>query len=387
LAALGSGLGWLQLVFNWTPRPITPIDFWLIDSYVFFSLSLFPHFTFVTAAMCLALRWWLEFLEAQDWKRIIAIGLIAIIVQFVNPIAFATVDASFLGSALFGWWRDRKIRRGEILALLAVALFQMPLLLYNFTVLSRDPLWSQFTAQNQTLSPSPEYYIWGFAFFWPLALPGFIMAFRSKQNALGAAVFWVMSGFALAYAPFYIQRRFLQNITIPLAILATAGLIGLLQQATIRAPGLTRWRFSLTALLLVLSSLSSLQLGLSQVAYLQTHPQTLYYPASLDLAVDWFREHAQYNDFVLASEQTSQVLAQKAGLRVYLGHEMETLSYKDKSRQVQTFFRGESPEIAVKPVAWVVYGPLERQLGPGFKIPDNTQLVYNSPDLQIYQVK
>jgi hypothetical protein len=126
---------------------------------------------------------------------------------------------------------------------------------------------------------------------------------------------------------------------------------------------------------------------LSQVAYLQTHPQTLYYPASLDLAVDWFREHAQYNDFVLASEQTSQVLAQKAGLRVYLGHEMETLSYKDKSRQVQTFFRGESPEIAVKPVAWVVYGPLERQLGPGFKIPDNTQLVYNSPDLQIYQVK
>ena len=63
LAALGSGLGWLQLILNWTPGPITPIDFWLIDDYVFFSLSVFPHFAFVTAAMCTALCLWLDFLE------------------------------------------------------------------------------------------------------------------------------------------------------------------------------------------------------------------------------------------------------------------------------------------------------------------------------------
>jgi hypothetical protein len=41
LAALGSGLGWLLLLAGWSPGPITPIDFWLIDAYAFFSISLF----------------------------------------------------------------------------------------------------------------------------------------------------------------------------------------------------------------------------------------------------------------------------------------------------------------------------------------------------------
>ncbi len=63
LAALGSGLGWLQLIFNWTSSKITPIDFWLIDDYIFFSLSVFPHFAFVTAGMCIALSLWLDFLK------------------------------------------------------------------------------------------------------------------------------------------------------------------------------------------------------------------------------------------------------------------------------------------------------------------------------------
>ena len=62
---------------------------------------------------------------------------------------------------------------------------------------------------------------------------------------------------------------------------------------------------------------------------------------SLDQAIDWFRTHAQYNDFVLAGEQTSQVLAQKAGVRVYSGHEMETLDYKTKKADVRAFFEGQ----------------------------------------------
>ncbi|HXQ34738.1 MAG TPA: hypothetical protein VN843_12065, partial [Anaerolineales bacterium] len=68
LAALGSGLGWLQLIFNLTSSRITPIDFWLIDSYVFFSLSIFPHFAFVTAAMCITLSLWLNYLENPNRK-------------------------------------------------------------------------------------------------------------------------------------------------------------------------------------------------------------------------------------------------------------------------------------------------------------------------------
>lgn len=386
LAALGSGLGWLQLIVNWAPGPITPIDFWLIDDYVFFSLSVFPHFGFVTAAMCVTLSLWLDFLEKTDWKKILLIAVIAICVQFVNPIAFATVDAGLFGAALFSWWREKKIQRENVLALILLALAQIPLLAYNFIVLSSDPLWSQFTSQNQTLSPPPAYYFWGFALFWIPVSAGSLVALRTKQNAFGAAIFWITLGFLLAYAPFYIQRRFLQSITIPLAILATAGLISFFEFAETRRPSLVRWRSSLTLLFVFLVSISSIQMGLSQIAYIQTHPDDLYYPASLDRAVAWMRENAGYNDFILASEQTSQVLAQQTSLRAYLGHEMETLHYRKKEENMEAFFQGKFPELASKPIKWVVYGPLERQLNPDFVAPASLELVYDSPELQIFEV-
>lgn len=387
LAALGSGLGWLQVIFHWTSTIITPIDFWLADDYVFFSLSVFPHFAFVTAGMCMTFNLWLDFLETKRWVNIGYIALIAILVQFVNPIAFATVDIGIFGAALFSWWRERQISKQDVGGLLVIAIAQIPLLAYNFLILSNDPLWGQFTTQNKTLSPPPDYYIWGFALFWPLALLGATRAFRTKSKMLGAAVLWVMIAFLLAYAPVYIQRRFLQNITIPLAMLAVAGLIKLFEMGMTRSPSLTRWRFLLVTLLVFFTSISSIQIGLSQPAYLQTHPENYYYSASLEDAVKWFRQNAQYNDFVLASEQTSQVLVQKAGLRAYTGHEMETLNYPTKQSDVQKFFQGQMPDLATSPIRWVVYGPFEKDLNPNFKAPASLTLVYDIQELQIYEVK
>jgi len=387
LAALGSGLGWLQLTFNWTSSKITPIDFWLIDAYVFFGLSVFPHFAFVTAAMCITLSLWLNYLETPTRKSIIGIALTTILVQFTNPIAFAAVDAGLLGAAVFSWWKIREIHRTHIVALSVIAIAQIPLLVYNIIVLNSDPLWSQYTSQHQTLSPPPDYYIWGFALFWPFAIWGAVNAFREKSSHLGAAIFWAFAAFLLAYAPLYTQRRFLQNITIPLAMLATHGLIALSETRAAQKSVLERWKKSLVIMFVFLASLSSIQIVLGQTIYLQTHPENFFYPASLDNAILWFREHAQYNDFVLASEGTSQVLAQRAGVRVYHGHEMETLYYETKKANVLAFFQGNLPGLASKPIRWIVYGPTERKLGPDFQPPDSLELVYDNKELQIYKVK
>jgi hypothetical protein len=164
-------------------------------------------------------------------------------------------------------------------------------------------------------------------------------------------------------------------------------LAALFEAGAVRSLGLKRWRSSLVILFVFLASISSIQLGLGQTAYLQTHPEHLYYPANLDGAVRWFREHAHYNDFVLASEKTSQVLAQKTGLRAYFGHEMETLDYATKRSEIKAFFQGKLPALANRPINWVVYGPFERQLGPNFVKPDNLELVYDIQGLQIYKVK
>jgi len=386
-AALGSGLGWLQLLLGWSLGKVTPIDFWLIDDYVFFSLSVFPHFALVTATTCWVLLLWLRFIEEPKWIRVLFIVLIAILVQFVNPIAFATLDISLFTASLFGWWKAKKIDMPVVAALVTIALAQFPLLYYNFIVLSRDLFWSQFTAQNQTLSPSPNYYLWGFALFWPTAFIGGISAFRTRSPAFGAAVFWIVSGFLLAYSPFYIQRRFLQNITIPLGILAVHGLKVLLESSLACLRNKPHWRSSIVILFIMLISMSSVQLSLGRAAFLYTHPKEFYYPASLDSAMRWLKDHAQYNDFVLASEYTSQVLAQKTGMRVYAGHEMETLNNAVKHAKVEAFFANELPELATAAIQWVVYGPEEQKINVDFSPPENLDLVYETTDVKLYQVK
>ena len=47
LTVFGAGIGWLQLILGAPLEPISPIDFWLIDAYILFSISLFPSFSFI----------------------------------------------------------------------------------------------------------------------------------------------------------------------------------------------------------------------------------------------------------------------------------------------------------------------------------------------------
>ncbi len=389
LAALGSGLGWLQLIFHWVPGSITPIDFWLIDVYIFFSLSLFPHFAFALGGMCLALILWLDYLETSRSRNIIWIAVTAILVQFTNPIAFAVVDAGFAGATLFAWWSNRRIRWADAGALMIVALVQIPLFLYNLIILTKDPLWSQYTAQNQTLSPPLVYYVWGLALFLPFAAAGIVTAFQRKKAAWGGAAFWVLAAFPLAYAPFPIQRRFLLGITIPLAILATAGLMNLFEAASARSPGLKRWRPPLILLFISFASISSLALSLGRARFMQTHPADFFYPAGIDDAAQWLESHAHPNDVALASEQTAQVIAQKTDLRVYFGHEMETLNFAAKQNIVTAFYEGKEPDdwIQSTPIRWVVYGPLEQRINPQFTAAPNLKLAYHNQDIRIFEVK
>ncbi len=385
LASVGSGLGWLQLIFNWVPSAITPIDFWLIDCYVFFGLAVFPHFAFITLGMCITLNLWLDYLDTPRWQIIAILVLISTLVQFVNPIGLATVDMALAGASFTAWWNGGKINWRSFSALAILAIAQIPLLIYNGLILNTDPIWSQFTAQNKTLSPPPVYYLWGLAPFIPPAILGIVDFFRSRSKISGASLLWILSSFVLAYAPFLVQRRFMHNITIPLAILATQGLIRLFETGPTQSPMMKRWKPSLILLFVSVASISSIQLSLGRVLYLQTHPEDLYYPAAIDEAVSWLRTNAKFNDFVLASERTSQVLAQKAGVRVYLGHEMETLHYEDKIKLVKLFYDGVTDEPAAPPVKWIIYGPYEQAMNPNFQPVDNFELVYESDQLKIFK--
>jgi hypothetical protein len=215
LALFGSGAGYLQIMTGWNPAQYTPVDLWLIDAYMFFSLALFPHFAFTLALSCAALLAFFDYLETARSRNLLIVIVSSILVQLVNPIAFVLVDIVISAAVLLSWEKAKKINQGQFLALGIIALAQIPLFAYNLLILTQDPIWRQFTTQNETLSPPPIYYILGFALFWPLVLVGSIRAFRAREPRLLTMLTWIEAAFLLAYAPFAIQRRFLLIITIP----------------------------------------------------------------------------------------------------------------------------------------------------------------------------
>lgn len=389
LIVFGSGLGWLQRTAGWIPGQLTPIDFWLIDAYVLFSLSLFPHFALSLALMCLGWMLYLDFLCKANWLRIGGVVLAALTVQLIDPIAFLVIDVAIAATALVH--ERMHVRHGNLhwRAALVIALAQIPLLLYSLWLYGQDPVWSQYAAQHATLSPPPIYYVFGFGLLWPFALVGSARAFRQRSKILLASLAWVIAAFALAYSPIVLQRRFLFGITIPLGLLATAGVMDTLVFAS-AVFKLRSGRQHFLAFLLGLSAcMTTLVFVPAHALYMLTRPEGFFYPRVLQEGFDWIIANTRPDDVILAAPRTSQLIAQYTGRRVFAGHEMETVGYTNKAAQVEAFYRGRLPSdwLSRYAIAWVIFGPYERRLAPGFLPGAPLELVDHVRTLDIYRTR
>ncbi len=388
LAVLGAGMGWLQLILSAPLDPIAPIDLWLIDAYILFSISLFPSFSFTLTLMAVALYFFLEFLENGKWSQIVFICVSALLVQLFNPIAFAVIDLAMAGAVLITWWQTSKIEIKLGYALSIIATTQVPLLVYNLLILTRDPIWSQFTSQNETLSPPPSFYVWGFAPFWVFAIFGMIKSIREQNRVFGAMTAWVVGGLALAYLPVLIQRRFLLGITIPLAALAMHGIQSLIERLPVSFPFIKRRKNLMFFTYVLIASISSAFLILNSSLYVLTRPEKLFYPKGIESAAQWLIENASPNEFFLANVETSQIITQRTQLKTYVGHEMETLFFHNKEAVMKEYFNGTLSDqwLIQTPIEWVIYGPYEHEINALFSPTSMLRLAYENDSVKIYKV-
>jgi hypothetical protein len=402
LALLGSGLGWLQLLIGWLPHhDISPIDFWLVDGYVFFSILVFPHFAAVLTFIIGVIVGFLAYLKRGSlWWVVLAIVL-GVCAQAIQPYSPVIADIAILGAWIGSSWEKRELRWQDIGVLSAIALSQVPLFIYNSLVFKSGPVWEAFIAQNITLSPPPAYYLWGYLLFWPFVIIGagqLLMNLKARNSGkmvdnlpgLSAALFWVMGVMVLAYLPTVLQRRFLLGYPVPLSILSAFAL-----KSTI-FPWLERRRVQwlqnikgfIPIILIGFSMISSLLLSLNTAWIAIQHPKALFDSGELVKAVDWLGELASQGDVVLSSEPTGLLVAARAGLPVYLGHPIETMDYPNKSRQVRDFYQGKlGPDrMYQRGVRWVIWGPAERELAGTSLFGGDLESVYQDQGIFIYKL-
>ncbi|MEK7786794.1 MAG: hypothetical protein AAB658_15395, partial [Chloroflexota bacterium] len=327
--ALGSGLGWIMLISGWQPDPeVSPIDFWLIDLYGFFSLMVFPHFSAVFALLWTTALAFLEHWQTGQWRWLIVGVIAAVLAQAVQPFAPLIVDTALAGYAAWGWLRQRRIVWRESLALFVLAVAQAPLLIYSAIVFSH-PAWQSFSKQNITASPSPVYYLLG------LGLPGALAAWgawrlaRREPGEVRLLLTWVIGVMILIYLPTQFQRRFTEAVSGPLAVLAAVGLGNGLLPGLRRLNGLRRWlarvgypyrraRGLVLTLAIVFALQSSLYVAFGGALLGITRSSKLFDSVDVINAVDWLGANSDWQDTVLSAERTGSIIPARIGHRVYL---------------------------------------------------------------------
>ncbi len=381
LALFGSGLGWLQLLISQFPEgQLWPIDFWLIDAYLFFGILVFPHYAAVSFLMIGMVVGFLDDLNRPSFWKVILVALAGILLQFIQSFAPLLPFVAMAGGLVVRTWERHRIPWRGVAAYLGIGLVQIPLLAYNLYVFNQ-PFWLKFASQNLTLSPPWMYYLWGFALLWPFALMGIWRLVNelvglarldrriALQNSLvgqGAAFAWLIAALVLVFVPTNLQRRFIHAFILPLSILTLIGIFHVFFPWLERRGWfwLLRRRTGLLILFLSVANLSTIYLVAGQIFFVSNRPVTLYEPAALVDAVNWLNRQAAGEGVVLAAEQTSQFVAANTNLSVYSGHGMETLDYPAKKQRVKEFFSGmASPDwLQSCGCQWVIDGPHEQKL-------------------------
>lgn len=407
LACLSSGLGWLVLLVtrSYTLGGVTPVDFWLIEMYTFFTVLTFPHTCLAQAAYLLAFAWMVQLLAGKGgWRTWLSATGAAVILTIIHPYSLMPLDISL---ALYGLYRLLRHRAAAVrpLAWLAgFAVIPVPLIFSSYRTISSNPVLSAWQAQSYTLSPSPLHYLLGYGLLLPLAAWGGVWLLREKEERGVSLVLWPLCVAPLLYLPliFYLQRRMIEGVHVPICALAALGLHrGVL-------PALSRSRLAselarrgyprrrllrvTQSLLVALTTLSTWYLLVSLSLGAVGGYGPLYRTRAEMEAVQWLGGHTAPDDTVLSSYEMGGTIPAWIGHRVFWGHWAETIYLPQKRAEAHAFYSSsgalDRPTFLARyGIAYVLHGPRERTLG-GFDpaVASWLEPAFRSGEVVIYRV-
>ena len=391
LAIFGSGLGWLVSIAQLLPQPgPISIDLWLYDAFPYLGMASYPHFTAVITGQIGLVLLFLQYRRQPRVAYLVGMAVLGLLLQTIQPFAPLIPFILLAGILLGDWVTTKCFPKKDTFAVSLVSLAQLPLLAYNYWVISSDPFWQVFASQALTPSPHLFYLLLGFFWFWLLLLPGLLrpkIFFTPKRIGL---LVWVIMALLLAYVPWQMQRRILFYYTLPLAILS-----GLVIRDQLSPWLSNRLRLKkehkniLLVPLIVLVGFTNLYIIFVHTNYqLPAFQMHYYHPVSIARAISWLEQHTDPDAVLLSTPDTALLAAVQGGQMVFVAHVYETVHYSKRVSQVKDFFNNQISLSEMEPanLEWVFYGPYEQALGPDFHPPPNLRLAYQQDGITIYAI-
>ena len=207
------------------------------------------------------------------------------------------------------------------------------------------PAYAAWYQQNPFTSPDVFDFFIGFAPMIILALIGLYLYFGHPQPDRSSAplqqtpflIAWLVVGPIMAYLPIAISRRLIVGWQIPLGIFGAYALLRLLAS---RLP----LRRTLAYGALALSAIATFLVIMGGTMFVTLRQPPLYQTADQLAALDWLGRNTTDRDVVLSDWHFGNLVPIYAAARVFVGHPIETIDFKDKTVQVDHFFDQSATE-------------------------------------------
>ena len=385
-----SGLGWLGVIFG-----AFPIDLWIPEAFVPYSLYANPHFPLAMMLMLVIFTRLISLPDSQDrvptFYAFLGSGLAALALAMILPFALLSVWAVsivFIGWLLFQY---RRLPWSELWLTLSVIVLPIPIIFYQYWVSTTNPILAGWSAQNVTPAPKLLDFWLGYGLVGLLAIAGGAMLIRQKRaktdDAAWLVLLWAVTTILLVYIPFNLQRRLITGLHLPLCILAAIGLSRWLAASRLN---IKRQRLVTTAVITVGALGTLLVWGFPLLGFMLQSPansetSALFFVRNEEQAAfQWLQRHTGPNDIILASPRVGMFVPGQTGARAFYGHPFETIDGDNKKAQIEAFFAGRVNN--VNPATdYIFYGPSEQALGQPHAA--NLSAIYSADNITIYSAR
>ncbi|MBN1901268.1 hypothetical protein JW926_08095 [Candidatus Sumerlaeota bacterium] len=317
----------------------------LEDANIFRSISIYPHFP---AAMFFLLTYYYNFwkftLRQTSRIPVFLCSLALFMIGIIHPWHFLPMSLVSLAIIVFLRLRGKSkptgfLITGYLIMMIIPAGFAI---LYIHTYLTNETF-QKVSRQNVIQFKSIWEFLKTYGILWIPALGGAAIAMaRNRKSSMPLHAIWLLITLIIMMFPLSFQGRLIEGLHIPVCFLTMYFLVYISYLAN-RKYGFVRKRTALAGIIIILAF------------SLYTQIKFLSFPAKQDFifpdkfpfveVVDfmkWCPDNLPENANVLASWETSQLLARTVMVNTFACHPIETVDFYNKLSLVFRFFSGKT---------------------------------------------
>jgi len=394
-ACLSSGFGYLFGGFS-SARGFTgqPVDLFQPEISVFQVSVYSPLFAPALALIVVAVGSWVKAEASLSTKDAIIAGLATALLGNIHSYDVLHVALAVFCIRIANDVMQKRFQIKAWLLATGAGAIAIPTTSAVFYATRVDPLFAA-RADTDTRTAALHWVLLGFGIAFPFAIVSVVDAIKSRSTHRLILAAWFVGALLSSQLPFAFQRKMLMGAQIPLALLATAGIILLAKRLSGDFPKILVG----TALLMALpTSVFWVQDAMSRLpANAGSTQMRPYITTSENDALQWLAMHGRPSDAVLVGpDPTSHLrfpgvalmphlsvyVPAISGLTVYDGHWSETINYGAKITETVRFFDASTPDdvrrdiLVQNRIRYVLY-PNKLADGP---LPDGTGVALLKPD-------